>query len=233
MRRSLLLLLLALLVLVLVGCEDSLHVDMDTRIRSNSGLGELIVTVSGTGAVNEALHNGDFADYFVRVEEAGFLVRQYTEGESAFVEVSSTFESLADLNTLQADLLAPLRLSPLVQREDRPGFFASRHIFDVTFKPVVDDSNSIPTWLGEKHWQETDGQPAIFLTYRLTTPGKILSSNALSVEKNSAIWTLSDIQMQSGISLGILSSQLQYGRIAVVSVIIALLAYVAYRWLFI
>ncbi|NLW17165.1 MAG: hypothetical protein GX033_05905 [Firmicutes bacterium] len=232
MRRSLAIVCLALLMLVLTGCDGSLYVDMETRLQNSEGKGELLVTVSGTGDVNEALKNGDFSEYFSRVEAEGFFVRQYAEGDMGVIEIGGSFESLESLNTLQADLLAPLKLAPIIRAETLPGLFSSRNIFDVTFKNLDgEEEASIPTFFSGQQ-PPADVVPDTFVTYRLTTPGKIVSSNALQVEKNSAVWTLSDTQIQSGISLGVLSQQWQYGRIAGAALLLVLVVISLYRWLF-
>lgn len=232
MRRGLIVMVLTISML-LTGCEGSLFVEMDTSIDNSAGSGDFIISLSGTGEVNEALQRGDFSDYFTRIEDVGFFVRQYKEGESAFIEIRGSFESLEELNALQAELLAPLKLAPFIRQETRPGLFSARHIYDVTFRTDSQEIESIPAWASWEDAGVGSEQPATFLTYRLSTPGTILSSNALSVEKGAATWTLSDWQMRSGVSLGVLSEQLYYVRIAAAGLVLVSLAYMAYRWLFI
>ena len=233
MRRGLLAILLTAVTAMLVGCSGNLFVEMDTRISNSGGRGTLTVTVSGTGLVNETLKDGDLSEYFIRVEDEGFLVRRYTEGESAFVELSGNFESLEQLNVLQADLLAPLKLAPVIEYESQPGLFVSRNIFDVTFHNLMgDDMQSPETFTGTAVAVESTAPTDIVLTYRLRTPGKILSSNALGIENNAATWTLSSGQMQSNIALGVLSEQVRYGRIAGVALIGALAVVAVYKRFF-
>lgn len=230
MRRGLLVALLMAVTAILVGCSGDLFVEMDTRVNNSGGRGNLIVTVRGTGLVNETLRDGDLSEYFTQVKGEGFRVRRYTEGESALVELSRSFESLEQLNTLQADLLAPLKLAPVIEYETQPGLFVSRNVFDVTFHHLVGgDMETVETITGGALAEEIEILTDVMLTYRLRTPGKILSSNALGIEKNAATWTLSSDQLQSKIALGVLSEQVRYGRIAGVTLIGALAAFVIYK----
>lgn len=233
MKRAQLFVLLTLVVVTVAGCVGSLQINMDTNIHNSAGKGDLIVNFRGTDLVNKALKDGDFSEYISRAQGAGLSVRRYMAGESAVLELSGNFKTLEELNALQADILAPLKLAPVVERASQPGLFVTRNTYEVTFQPLVtDNTDSLEAFAGGAQPLGKQTPSDIMLTYRLTTPGTMLSSNALEVNKNSAAWTLSHGQMQSQISLGVLSHQLQYGRIAGATIIGTLLAVVAYRRLF-
>ena len=195
---------LAMLALVVRGCVGELRIDSQTTIDNSSGGGQLTLRVTGTGLVNQVLKDGNLDPYISEDAVAEMSVQRYIENDQAVLKIGGEFSSLDDLNALHRQSFSSLGIVPTIARVQRRGFLRTVTSYEILFEQPDEASGDSVSSASEETERMT---PDVILTYSLSVPGKVVSTNAVVRDGKVLTWTLSAGQMASNSVLSVTTQQ--------------------------